>query len=128
LMMPEAPESDRVVLRQSMGFNDPLPMQFARFVDNIVRGDFGPSFFHRGAALPLVLERMPPTLLLTVLAMALSLGLAVPIGILSAIPRHSVFAHPATLVAFLGTSMPVCWTGIMLILLFAVQLRWLPVS
>ena len=128
LMMPEAPESDRAVLRQAMGFNDPLPVQFARFVGNIARGDFGQSFFHREPALPLVLARLPTTVLLTLLAMAVSLAIALPIGIVSAIRRNSVFDHTATLVVFLGTSMPVFWTGIMLILLFAVQLRALPVS
>jgi peptide/nickel transport system permease protein len=128
LMMPEAPEADREVLRQNMGFNDPLAVQFVRFVGNIARGDFGQSFFHRKPALPLVLERMPTTMLLTLLAMALSLGLAVPIGIFSAVRRNSLFDHAATFVVFLGTSMPVFWTGIMLILLFAVQLRVLPVS
>ncbi len=128
LMMPEAPESDRAVLRQAMGFNDPLPVQFARFVGNIVRGDFGQSFFHREPALPLVLARLPTTVLLTLLAMTVSLAIALPIGIVSAIRRNSVFDHTATLVVFLGTSMPVFWTGIMLILLFAVQLRVLPVS
>ncbi len=128
LMMPEAPEADRAVLRQSMGFNDALAVQFGRFVWNLARGDFGHSFFHREPALPLVLARMPTTLLLTVLAMGLSLLIAVPIGILSAVRRNSVFDHGATFVVFLGTSMPVFWTGIMLILLFAVQLRVLPVS
>jgi ABC-type dipeptide/oligopeptide/nickel transport system permease component len=128
LMMPEAPEADRAALRESMGFNDPLAIQFARFVWNLARGDFGQSFFHREPALPLVLARMPTTLLLTVLAMGLSLSIAVPIGILSAVRRNSVFDHGATFVVFLGTSMPVFWTGIMLILLFAVQLRLLPVS
>ena len=128
LMMPEAPEADRAALRQSMGFNQPLPVQFARFVGNIVRGDFGQSFFHREPALPLVLARMPTTLLLTVLAMALSLLIALPLGVLSAVRRNSIFDHGATFAVFLGTSMPVFWTGIMLILLFAVQFRWLPVS
>ena len=128
LMMPEAPESDRAVLRQAMGFNDPLPVQFARFVANIARGDFGQSVFHREPALPLVLARLPTTVVLTLLAMAVSLAIALPIGIVSAIRRNSVFDHTATLVVFLGTSMPVFWTGIMLILLFAVQLRVLPVS
>jgi ABC-type dipeptide/oligopeptide/nickel transport system permease component len=128
LMMPEAPEADRAALRQAMGFNEPLPVQFARFLANTARGNFGHSFFHRAPALPLVLERMPTTLLLTVLAMGLSLAIAVPIGILSAVRRNSVFDHGATFVVFLGTSMPVFWTGIMLILLFAVQLRLLPVS
>ena len=128
LMMPEAPEADRVTLRQAMGFNEPLPIQFARFLANTARGNFGNSFFHRAPALSLVLDRMPTTLLLTVLAMGLSLSIAVPIGILSAVRRNSVFDHGATFVVFLGTSMPVFWTGIMLILLFAVQLRVLPVS
>ena len=128
LMMPEAPESDRAALRQAMGFNDPLPVQFARFVGNIARGNFGQSFFHREPALPLVLARLPTTVLLTLLAMAVSLAIALPIGIVSAIRRNSVFDHTATLIVFLGTSMPVFWTGIMLILLFAVQLRVLPVS
>jgi peptide/nickel transport system permease protein len=128
LMMPEAPESDRAVLREAMGFNDPLPVQFARFAGNIVRGDFGQSFFHREPALPLVLARLPTTVLLTLLAMTVSLAIALPIGIVSALRRNSAFDHTATLVVFLGTSMPVFWTGIMLILLFAVQLRVLPVS
>ena len=128
LMMPEAPESDRAALRQAMGFNEPLPVQFVRFLANTARGDFGNSFFHRAPALPLVLERMPTTLLLTVLALGLSLAIALPVGILSAVRRNSLFDHGATFVVFLGTSMPVFWTGIMLIILFAVQLRLLPVS
>ena len=128
LMMPEAPESDRAALRLAMGFNEPLPVQFSRFLANTARGNFGNSFFHRAPALPLVVDRMPTTLLLTVLAMGLSLAIALPIGILSAVRRNSVFDHGATLAVFLGTSMPVFWTGIMLILLFAVQLRLLPVS
>jgi ABC-type dipeptide/oligopeptide/nickel transport system permease component len=128
LMMPEAPEADRVALRLAMGFNEPLPVQFVRFLANTARGNFGNSFFHRAPALALVLDRMPTTLLLTVLAMGLSISVAVPIGILSAVRRNSVFDHGATFVVFLGTSMPVFWTGIMLILLFAVQLRLLPVS
>ena len=128
LMMPEAPDADRALLRQAMGFNEPLAVQFVRFVRNIVRGDFGHSFFHRAPALPIVLHRMPTTLLLTVLAMVLSLSVAVPVGILSAVRRNSVFDHGATFVVFLGTSMPAFWTGIMLMLLFAVQHRHLPVS
>ena len=115
LMMPDAPEADRAVLRLAMGFNEPLPVQFGRFLGKIARGDFGQSFFHRAPALPLVLERMPVTLLLTVLAMTLSLSIAMPVGILSAVRRNSLFDHGATFVVFLGTSMPVFWTGIMLI-------------
>ncbi len=128
LMMPEAPDADRAALRLAMGFNDALPLQFVRFLANTARGNFGNSFFYRAPALPLVLERMPTTLLLTVLAMGLSIFIAVPIGILSAVRRNSLFDHGATFVVFLGTSMPVFWTGIMFILLVAVQFRLLPVS
>jgi len=128
LMMPEAPEADRAVLRKSMGFDDPLPQQFVRFFVNTATGNFGQSFYHRVPALGLVLERMPTTLMLTVLAMALALVVALPVGIYSAIRRNSATDHVATAVVFLGQSMPVFWTGIMLILLFAVQLGWLPAS
>jgi peptide/nickel transport system permease protein len=127
-MMPEAPEADRAVLRKSMGFDDPLPQQFVRFFANTATGNFGQSFYHRVPALGLVLERMPTTLMLTVLAMALALVVALPVGIYSAIRRNSATDHVATGVVFLGQSMPVFWTGIMLILLFAVQWRLLPVS
>lgn len=128
LMMPEAPEADRAVLRHALGLHDPLPVQFARFVANAARGDFGQSFFHREPAFRLVLERMPTTLTLTVLSMGLALLVAVPVGIYSAVRRHSAIDHVATVAVFLGQSMPVFWTGIMLILLFAVQWRLLPVS
>jgi ABC-type dipeptide/oligopeptide/nickel transport system permease component len=128
LMMPEAPESDRAVLREAMGFNDPIAVQFVRFTGDALRGNFGNSFFHRAPALPLVLERMPTTLTLTLLAMLLALAVALPVGIVSAVRRNSVLDHVATAVVFLGQSMPVFWTGIMLILLFAVQWRMLPVS
>jgi ABC-type dipeptide/oligopeptide/nickel transport system permease component len=128
LIMPEAPEADRVVLRQALGLNDPLPLQFVRFAGNSLRGDFGKSFFHGQSAFALVLERMPTTLTLTVLAMGLALAVALPAGILSALRRNSPIDHAATVGVFLGQSMPVFWTGIMLMLLFAVQWRLLPVS
>lgn len=129
LMMPEAPEADRARLREALGFNQPLATQLARFLGNTVRGDFGKSFYHHQTpALHLVLERMPTTLTLTVLAMTLALAVALPVGIYSAVRRNSLVDHLATVVVFLGQSMPVFWTGIMLMLLFAVQWRLMPVS
>jgi peptide/nickel transport system permease protein len=128
LIMPEAPESDRAMLRQALGLTDPLPRQFVRFVANAVQGDFGDSFFHREPAFRLVMERMPTTLMLTSLAVVLALGMALPVGIYSAVRRNTLLDHLATVVVFLGQAMPVFWTGIMLMLLFAVQWRLLPVS
>jgi peptide/nickel transport system permease protein len=128
LIMPEAPEADRVQLRVALGLTDALPTQFVRFVANAVRGDFGRSFFHREPAFGLVVERMPTTLALTCLAVALALAVAVPVGVYSAVRRNTITDHAATVVVFLGQSMPVFWIGIMLMLLFAVQWRVLPVS
>jgi peptide/nickel transport system permease protein len=129
LLMPEAPEADRAKLREALGLTDPLAFQFLRFAGNAAVGNFGKSFFHHGQqASHLVLERMPTTLTLTGASMLLAIVVAVPVGIYSAVRRNSLTDHVATGVVFLGQSMPVFWTGIMLILLFAVQWRLLPVS
>jgi peptide/nickel transport system permease protein len=128
LIMPEAPEADRAVLRKALGLDQPLAVQFVRFVTSSLRGDFGQSFFHREPAAKLVLERMPTTLTLTLLAMALAMAVALPVGIVSAVRRNSALDHAATVTVFLGQSMPVFLTGIMLILLFGVYWRVLPVS
>lgn len=128
MILPEATEADREVLRQAMGFNRPLIVQYGSFILRAVQGDFGKSFFHRSPALPLVVERMPTTLLLTFFALGLAVVIAIPAGILTAVKRNSVFDHLATVSVLLGQSMPVFWTGIMLMLLFAVTWRLLPVS
>ena len=128
LIMPEAPEADRAILRRTLGLHDPLPIQFGRFVANTVTGNFGNSFFHRTPAFALVIERMPTTLLLTACSMALAMVIALPVGIYSAVRRGRAVDQVATGTVFLGQSMPVFWTGIMLILLFSVQWRLLPVS
>jgi peptide/nickel transport system permease protein len=128
LMMPEAPEADRAALRHALGLHDPLAVQFARFVGRALTGDFGASFFHRVPAFGLVMERMPTTLLLTALSMTLALAIALPVGVYSAVRRGRAVDQLATGTVFLGQSMPVFWTGIMLILLFSVQWRMLPVS
>jgi len=126
LIMPEAPEADRAVLRQTLGLHDPLAIQFARFFGNAATGNFGNSFFHRTPAFALVVERMPTTLLLTACSMALALAVALPVGIYSAMRRGRAVDQVATGTVFLGQSMPVFWTGIMLILVFALSLRWFP--
>jgi peptide/nickel transport system permease protein len=128
LMMPESPEAERAELRRTLGLDDPLVVQFARFVADAARGRFGDSLYHRESAMTLVLARMPTTLTLVCLAMAAALVIAVPAGILSAIRRGSTADHAVTTMVFLGQSMPVFWLGIMLMLLFGVAWRVLPVS
>jgi peptide/nickel transport system permease protein len=128
LIMPEAPEADRAKLREALGLTDPLVTQFVRFATNAAQGNFGNSFFHREPAFPLVIERMPTTLALTCIAVVLALAIAIPVGIYSAVRRDTLTDHAATVVVFLGQSMPTFWIGIMLMLLFAVQFRIFPVS
>jgi peptide/nickel transport system permease protein len=128
VMLPEATEADRAILREAMGFNRPLVVQYGSFIVRAVQGDFGQSFFHRSPALPLVFERMPTTLLLTLFALVLAMVVAIPAGIFTAVKRYSVFDHLATITVLLGQSMPVFWTGIMLMLLFAVGLNLFPAS
>jgi peptide/nickel transport system permease protein len=112
--------------RQRLGFNDPLAVQYARFLGGAARGDFGQSLRYKQDALGLVLERLPATLLLAATAVALTLVIAIPLGVISAVRRDTLIDHAATLATVLGQAVPGFWLGLMLIYVFAVQLRWLP--
>ena len=113
---------------KKMGFTDPVIVQYWRFFKGTLHGDFGQSFRHSQPALDLVLVRMPATIQLTIAALILALVIAIPVGIISAIKRNSLLDHIGMTGALLGQSTPVFWLGIMLILLFAVSLGWLPAS
>jgi peptide/nickel transport system permease protein len=112
--------------RERLGFNDPLLVQYGRFMAGAVQGDFGESLRYRRDALGLVLERLPATLLLAATAILLTLVIAVPLGVLTAVHRDSAIDHLGTMATVLGQATPGFWLGLMLIYLFAVQLRWLP--
>jgi peptide/nickel transport system permease protein len=112
--------------RQRLGFNDPLPVQYARFMTGALRGDFGESLRYRHDALGLVLERVPATALLAATSILLTLVVALPLGVLSAVRRDSFLDHAGTIATVLGQATPGFWLGLMLIYVFAVQLRWLP--
>jgi peptide/nickel transport system permease protein len=112
--------------RQRLGFNDPMPLQYARFITGAARGDFGESLRYRQDAMGLVLERLPATLLLAGTSLLLTLAVAVPLGVLGAMRRDGLLDHVGTIATVLGQATPGFWLGLMLIYLFAVQLRWLP--
>ena len=112
--------------RERLGFNDPLAVQYVRYMGGALRGDFGESLRYRRDALGLVLERLPATLLLAGAAMALTLVVAVPLGVLTAVRRGSWLDHAGTVITVLGQAIPGFWLGLMLIYVFAVQFRWLP--
>jgi len=129
LLMPMDATPEQVAqFRQEMGFNDPVVVQYWRFFKGTLRGDFGQSFRHSQPALDLVLERMPATIQLTLAAMVIALFVAIPVGIISAIRRNSILDHVGMTGALLGQSTPVFWLGIMLILIFSVNLQWFPSS
>jgi peptide/nickel transport system permease protein len=112
--------------RERLGFNDPLAVQYLRYMGGALRGDFGESLRYRRDALGLVLERLPATLLLAGAAIALTLVVAVPLGVLTAVRRGTLLDHVGTVLTVLGQATPGFWLGLMLIYLFAVHLRWLP--
>jgi peptide/nickel transport system permease protein len=112
--------------RQRLGFNDPILVQYGRFMAGALRGDFGQSLRYRRDALGLVLERLPATLLLAGSSIALTLLVAVPLGVLTAVRRDTLIDHLGTVGTALGQATPGFWLGLMLIYVFAVQLRWLP--
>lgn len=129
LMLPmDATNADVEVLRQALGLNDPLPVQYFTFMSGVLHGDFGISLRHQQPALQLVLERYPATIELTLAALLVGCFIGLPVGILSALKKDTIFDGLAMLGALVGQSMPGFWLGIMLILLFGVQLRLLPVA
>jgi len=129
LMLPgDASDQEIEELREQLGFNDPLYVQYFRFASKAIRGDFGESLYYHVPVMELVVERLPASLELAVAAMVFALVLAVPIGIISAVRRGSMMDMGSMLGALLGLSMPHFWLGIMLMLLFSVHLGWLPTS
>jgi len=129
LMLPgDASHAEIEALREQMGFNDPLYMQYLRFAWQAVRGEFGNSLYYKVPAMELILERLPASLELALAAMVIALVVAVPVGIVSAVRRGSLLDMGSMLGALFGLSMPHFWLGIMMILLFSVKLGWLPTS
>src|SRR6266540_2574579 len=111
-----------------MGLDQPLWVQYWKFASRAVQGDFGKSWYGDAPAFRLVLERMPPTIYLTLAGLAVALLIALPLGVVAALKRHSIVDTLCTLLAVAGQAMPIFWLGIMLIIIFAVQLKALPAS
>ena len=128
LLPVDTPEEEVVRFRKQMGFDQPLPFQYAAFLSRAVVGDFGYSYRQRAEALPLVLERLPATIRLTLAAILFSLVIAIPLGILAALRNGGLIDGGARTLALLGQAVPGFWLAIVLVLIFAVRLKWLPVS
>ena len=114
--------------RHQLGLDKPIPLQYLDFLGRALHGDFGVSFRNRTAALPLVLSRLPVTLELMAASLLFATAVSVPLGILAAAFHRKAPDFIARFVALLGQSVAAPWLGIMLIFVFAVNLRWLPSS
>lgn len=115
-------------LRVRLGFDRPLWVQYFDFLQRAVRGDFGNSFRQHVPVFQLLVERLPATMQLAATAFLLATLLGIPLGVISAVKRDTWIDKSAMVVALLAQAMPTFWLGIMLILVFAVELRWLPTS
>ena len=128
LASPEATDAQREAIRVSLGLDKPLWMQYLVFLGHAVQGNFGNSFLTGEPAMRLILERMPATMELACVAMLMSVLIGVPLGIIAGLRPKAVSSRTIMTGSVLGFSLPNFWVGLMLIMLFAVTLGWLPAS
>ncbi|MDQ3460410.1 MAG: ABC transporter permease [Deinococcota bacterium] len=129
LLVPlDATPEVRAAFRRAYGFDQPVWVQYGRYLQQAVQGDFGTSLRSDVPALPLVLERMPASLLLAGSGLLFAVLLGIPAGVVAALKRGTPTELGVMSVALMGQSIPVFWLGLMLILVFGLELRWLPIS
>jgi peptide/nickel transport system permease protein len=128
LVEPGASKADLDALRHDLGLDRSLAVQYVAFMRDLARGDFGRSFYYRTPVLDLYLSRLPNSLVLALAAMAFSLLIGIPSGILAAVRVGGWWDSAGKMFALLGLSMPSFWVGLLLILFFSVYLGWLPSS
>lgn len=126
LLAPDVDKATVALFADRYGLNDPVPLQYARWVGNALRGDLGVSFTYQRPVLEIFLGRLPATLLLSFASLLLAVILALPLGIVSAVRRYSRIDYAVTVVSLLGISVPVFWFGILCIILFGVIWPVLP--
>ena len=119
---------DKEALRQELGLNQPLGIQYIRFFSALLQGDLGRSLYEQGTVAELILSRFPATMELTLAAMGIALFVAFPLGILAAVKKNSLMDRLALLFSLLGLAMPNFWLGPLLMIIFSIELGWLPVS
>ncbi|WBU57389.1 ABC transporter permease [Paracoccus sediminicola] len=126
LINPEATQADIAATTERLGLDKPLYQQFGIFLSNAVQGDLGTSFVYGRPALDIILERLPATMELAFVALLLSVGIGVPLGVWAGMRPNGVAGRTIMAGSILGFSLPNFWQGMLLILVFAVLLGWLP--
>ncbi len=120
---PDFTAEDLARLEAKYGLNDPVPVRYLKWLGNSLQGDFGNSFTSKRPALQEIADRLPNTILLMGVMLIVTLLIAIPLGILSALKQYTWFDHISTTIAFAGQSLPVFWFGLLLIIIFAVTLK-----
>lgn len=123
---PSIPPEVRMALREKFGIDDPVAIRYVRWITAMLQGDWGFSFASRINVDTLILQRLPATLFVIGSAQVLALMIAIPVGVYAATKPYSLFDRISSTLAFVGFSLPTFFTGLLLILIFSVQLDWLP--
>jgi peptide/nickel transport system permease protein len=123
---PAVPPEVRENIRRSLGLDQPVPIQYVKWLTAVVQGDWGFSFASRMPVIELIGQRLPQTLQVAGLAYLIGLVIAIPVGIISAVRQYSIFDNLATTFAFIGFSVPAFFTGTIFILVFSINLGWFP--
>jgi peptide/nickel transport system permease protein len=120
---PSITSQDLLRLQEEYGFNDPIHIKYVKWLGQMVRGNWGDSFVTHRPVLVEIGERLPNTINLSAIAFVLALCIAIPFGIISAVRQYSWFDHTVTTIAFMGQSVPIFWFGLILIIVFSVNLQ-----
>jgi len=123
---PIAPEHVRERVRAQLGLDEPLPVQFVIYMSNVLRGDLGQSILNKQPVAELIVQKLPVTAELGLAAFLVAYSLSLPLGTIAALNRNSFFDWFSMVLALIGVSMPGFWLGLILIYVFAVNLKWLP--
>lgn len=126
ILGPQATAEDIAKMEEEMGLHDPMPVQYINYMKRILTGDLGTSYRYNRPVADLIFEKLPNTLQIALASLIIALLIGVPVGIISAVKQYSVFDYISMIAALIGVSMPSFWLGLMLVLIFSVNLGWFP--
>lgn len=126
ILGPQATVEDIAKMEEEMGLHDPMPVQYINYMKRILTGDLGTSYRYNRPVADLIFEKLPNTLQIALASLIIALLIGVPVGIISAVKQYSLFDYISMIAALIGVSMPSFWLGLMLVLIFSVNLGWFP--